>query len=418
MNMKRKRQFLIAMLCAFSMLGNSAAVLAQSKDKKQEAKSSAPVREVQVVDLPSDVLWVGEPGQDPAFQFPVPTLPPELAIAQYLDAPQVEFIHNEFNFDGKVVKGAPYSADAVTETIQTMGDGNRIIQNSTAKIYRDGAGRTRREQPLNLVGPWSVSGDAPVMINISDPVSGVHYNLDPNTRTANKMTVRRVSNVNGDMVATFSVSSSTTKLKKVNVEGEKGGDQLKFVTDDNRTVILSGEGADKGVVELRAAEMKAIKDVGPVSGAVAVASGGAVAGERAFAFSSGPEVNTFSSDAEVNKESLGTQTIEGVQAEGTRVTFTIPAGKIGNERPIVTVNERWYSPELQTVVMSKNSDPRMGETTYRLTNIVRSEPDPGLFQVPADYTVKEGGFGFTSARPAEMLRKIETEKKARKPNEN
>jgi hypothetical protein len=97
---------------------------------------------------------------------------------------------------------------------------------------------------------------------------------------------------------------------------------------------------------------------------------------------------------EVNQESLGTQTIEGVAAEGTRVTFTIPAGKIGNERPLITVSERWYSAELQTVVLSKISDPRMGETTYRLTNIVRSEPDPALFQVPADYKVEESVFGI------------------------
>jgi len=51
------------------------------------------------------------------------------------------------------------------------------------------------------------------------------------------------------------------------------------------------------------------------------------------------------------------------------------------------VDERWVSSELQTVVMSKHSDPRMGETTYRLTNVSRSEPPATLFQVPADYKV-------------------------------
>ena len=76
-------------------------------------------------------------------------------------APQVQFIHNEFSFDGKMVKGAPYSADAVTETIQTLGDGNRIVRNSSAKIYRDSAGRTRREQTFKAIGPWAVSGEAP-----------------------------------------------------------------------------------------------------------------------------------------------------------------------------------------------------------------------------------------------------------------
>ena len=87
-------------------------------------------------------------------------------------------------------------------------------------------------------------------------------------------------------------------------------------------------------------------------------------------------------------ESLGKQAIEGVEAEGTRNTLEIPAGEIGNERPIEIVFERWYSPELQVVVMTKHSDPRFGETTYRLTNINRSEPAGELFQVPADYTVQ------------------------------
>ena len=91
------------------------------------------------------------------------------------------------------------------------------------------------------------------------------------------------------------------------------------------------------------------------------------------------------------KEDLGKQVIEGVEAEGTRTTVTIPAGEIGNERPIEIVNERWYSPELQLVVMTRHSDPRSGETTYRLTNINRTEPAKSLFEVPGDYTIKEGG---------------------------
>ena len=88
-------------------------------------------------------------------------------------------------------------------------------------------------------------------------------------------------------------------------------------------------------------------------------------------------------------ETLGTKDIEGIAAEGTRVTMVIPAGAIGNQAAIEIVSERWYSPELQTVVYSRRSDPRFGETTYRLTNIVRAEPSAELFQVPPDYTVEE-----------------------------
>jgi TonB family protein len=94
-------------------------------------------------------------------------------------------------------------------------------------------------------------------------------------------------------------------------------------------------------------------------------------------------------------EPLGKQTIEGVEVEGTRNVTTIPAGKIGNERPIEIVFERWYSPELQTVVMTRHADPRFGETTYRLTNISRDEPAHSLFEVPAGYTVRESPSTFT-----------------------
>jgi hypothetical protein len=94
---------------------------------------------------------------------------------------------------------------------------------------------------------------------------------------------------------------------------------------------------------------------------------------------------------DVVRTSLGTQTINGMPAEGTRYTRTIPAGAIGNEKAIVITTERWYSPELQIVVLSKRNDPRTGETITQLTNIQRGEPDASLFQVPSDYTLKQGG---------------------------
>jgi hypothetical protein len=92
-------------------------------------------------------------------------------------------------------------------------------------------------------------------------------------------------------------------------------------------------------------------------------------------------------DKNVVTEKLGTQIIEGVAAEGSRSTRTIAPGEIGNERAINIVDERWYSPELKTVVMTRHSDPRTGETVYKLTNISREEPPHNLFEVPADYTI-------------------------------
>jgi hypothetical protein len=92
-------------------------------------------------------------------------------------------------------------------------------------------------------------------------------------------------------------------------------------------------------------------------------------------------------------ESLGTQMVNGVNAEGTRTTHTIAAGAIGNSAPIQVVSERWYSTDLQTVVQSTRTDPRFGTTTFSLTNIQKAEPAATLFAVPADYTVQAGGPG-------------------------
>ncbi len=108
--------------------------------------------------------------------------------------------------------------------------------------------------------------------------------------------------------------------------------------------------------------------------------------------------------------SLGTQTIGGVTAEGTRYTRTIPAGQIGNVKAIVIVTERWYSPDLQMVVMTKRSDPRSGDTVFQMTSIARTEPAASLFQVPTDYAVtkaqprgafRHGGPGGPPATPEE-----------------
>ncbi|HYU47898.1 MAG TPA: hypothetical protein VEK84_17175 [Terriglobales bacterium] len=94
---------------------------------------------------------------------------------------------------------------------------------------------------------------------------------------------------------------------------------------------------------------------------------------------------------EANTESLGSQTMEGVAVTGVRTTRTIPGGQIGNDRPISIVTEVWTSTDLKTIVSSKRNDPRMGEQTFRLTNIVRAEPDPSLFTVPADFKMIDSG---------------------------
>jgi hypothetical protein len=100
----------------------------------------------------------------------------------------------------------------------------------------------------------------------------------------------------------------------------------------------------------------------------------------------------FDDGKNVTTESLGTQTINGISATGTRTTRTIAAGEIGNDKPIQIVTERWYSATLQMNIMTKRTDPRIGTTTYQLTNISRDEPSESLFQVPTDYTLEQGPF--------------------------
>jgi hypothetical protein len=232
-------------------------------------------------------------------------------------------------FSDKLVKGAPFSAQATTVTDQTLADGNHIHQQNDATLYRDSQGRTRRETTLGGLGPWSATeAETKPVVMINDPVAGVHYMLHPDERRAIQMPL----------------PETAPPLK---AEGSK-----------------------------IAVEDKVFVAPVPPPGTTA---GGEV---HMFYHRLGDEPNSES-------EPLGTQMIEGVKAEGKRITSTIPAGAFGNDQPIRIVTERWYSPELQMVVMSKRSDPRVGETTFRLSNINRAEPAATLFQVPADYTVEQ-----------------------------
>jgi hypothetical protein len=215
----------------------------------------------------------------------------------------------------KVVKGAPFTASASTETTQTLQDGTSIHRTTASNLYRDSQGRSRSEVTLSGFGPLQASGKPRTMITIADPVAGSRYMLDAQNKVARQMSMK----------------------------------------DHGGTPSPAQEAAFQQKMQARLQQEEA-------SGAV-------------------------------KKESLGTQTINGVSAEGTRITHTIAAGQIGNDKPILIVFERWYSPDLQVVVKSTRTDPRFGTTTYTLTNVQRSEPAATLFTVPSDYTVQQGGPG-------------------------
>jgi hypothetical protein len=250
-------------------------------------------------------------------------------------------------FEAKLVKGAPYSAESETEMTQALADGNKITRTTRGSVARDGEGRTRREQMLGALGPL-MAEKAPRAIFINDPVSGVHYVLEPDEKIARKMPVPHMF-----------------RSEAGSASGSAGAHHvMRF----QKRVVVNGE-------EVENVDEERVQDE-------------RVQEERAH-----PAHPAHPEGDKPKSESLGEKTIEGVTAEGTRTVVTIPAGRIGNERALEIVSERWYSPQLQAVVMSTHKDPRFGETVFRLTNVSRDEPDAALFTVPGDYTVKEGPGG-------------------------
>jgi hypothetical protein len=240
--------------------------------------------------------------------------------------------------EAALVKGAPYFAEVVTESVQTLADGNRIVHKTTGRVYRDSQGRTRREDDRE---PGKVR-----TISIVDPVGGFSYSLNPETRTASKTPYRTASGY-------FAAAPSATATTAPPTGAARGRRPL-----------------DAQVEELRRSVEAKVSEVG----------GGPppLPPDRRVEF-----------DEKVEK--LRARQIEGVTAEGVRTTRTIAAGVVGNEQPLVSVTEEWRSTELQVLVMTRTADPRTGERTYKLLAIQRSEPNASWFDVPGDYTVRDTG---------------------------
>ena len=227
---------------------------------------------------------------------------------------------------GQTVAGAPYSAEEISSIVQTLADGTHITRTiPTHKVYRDSAGRTRTERSLGATVERKQSVDVPVIVEITDPVEHVRYTLD----TANKVAHK----------------------------------QAMTAREPQRIAARTAP---------RAAP------AGPGSSTVTRAGAAAAPGQP-----SGDDAPQFS------QEKLESRTMEGLLVEGKRDTTVYPTGSQGNDRPITQVNESWWSPELKVMVLWTNNEPRSGESTRKLVNIDRSEPDPSLFLPPADYTVVE-----------------------------
>jgi hypothetical protein len=242
-----------------------------------------------------------------------------------------------FTPDDRVIANVPFSADATTTVTQTLADGTKIEQKTTARLYRDSSGRIRREQ--TVIGLDQLNPAATPQTTITfDTVPGdpMPYTLNPATRTARRAT--------------------------------RGGQWL-----------TGGLGLNVGYTYFRSA-----------------APGTAVpelSANRFYASALRVDTHTVTAgvppDIKPTEESLAARQIEGVRATGRRQTTVIPAGRIGNDRAIQIVEEQWESPDLNMLLSSRFSDPRTGVVEYRLTNINRSEPRADLFTVPSDYTVIE-----------------------------
>lgn len=360
--------------------------------------------------------------------------------AQTADQAKVAKIIAEMHAGHGAVKNSPFSADEENESVQTLADGNRIVRKSTGKIYRNSDGRVRREikggQGGMLGTTFSVGGGT----WIENPAMGHKYMIDDALKTAKVVSIEdgKVT-VNGKPAAPGDLNIKVIeKISKVTSDGKNTTEAV--VVENNNGVVtkrpMTNEEKAKIEEKMKAAKPgESLKEIIVDADAVVIGSeskGGVVAahpgqnagtviaravgGQNAGGFT----FTTQSSKYESKTEDLGTRDFEGVQATGTRRTTTIPAGAIGNERPIEIVYERWFSKDLGMVVYSKNSDPRFGEQTYRLTNINRAEPDPSLFTVPQGYTITTKGGDVNASSPGiyrVTTKKPEAEKPAAKPDQ-
>ncbi|HWJ94602.1 MAG TPA: hypothetical protein VNT33_07740 [Telluria sp.] len=270
-----------------------------------------------------------------------------------------------FAMHARAVKNAPYSAEVVTERVQTLADGNQITRSTSAMSYRDSAGRVRHEVR-------DQNGEVRT-ITIQDPVEKVTYVLHPKDKTATKIARgdgARFQALSGPARAAAESARAAAETARAHAEQLRKEGKLQTVerrqTADGEEIVIrrvqrTGEAGPSVAREARA-------QIGPM---LANAFGDAQWKSKAVA------------------KDLGTRDFDGVKAQGKQRTYEIPAGAIGNRSAIVVSDETWTSPELQVSVYTKHSDPRSGDFVYRLQNLKRDEPAAALFTVPSDYTVKD-----------------------------
>jgi hypothetical protein len=264
----------------------------------------------------------------------------------------------------RAVKGAPYSAETAIESSQMLADGNRINNKTTGRVYRDGEGRTRREEDVK----------GRTVVSIVDPVAGYAYSLD----TVNKIAWRTATGASAAIMGKIEAAQPTMLKRAEGVEARLEAERVQVEQAKAARVPSAEEAQSKVAAEQEKVAIARSGGGGGRGGAVAGGFGG-VAPPMAARGTMAPSTP------------LEHKMIDGLPVEGRKTTTVIPAGQIGNEQPITITSEEWRSVDLNVLVQTRHSDPRTGESFYRLSNIIRAEPDPSLFMVPTDYTVRDTG---------------------------
>lgn len=273
--------------------------------------------------------------------------------------------------DERVIQGAPYCADAVHETVQALADGNRIVRRQTARLCRDGQGRTRQE----------VERGGRRVVYLHDPVTRERWLLDPERREA-----RRSAGSAGFHVEQLIDGEAWREYGERMREWARGFAERMRAGESPAAppapaappvppapaVVRPLAPAAPGIAREVEVQVLRLPEGEPALAPPAVRWSALVNAPR------GPGVTT----------PLPPREIEGVRAHGERTTWTIEAGALGNEKPIEIVREVWSSPELMLTVATRDFDPRSGEVSYRLQNLRRAEPDPALMKVPEGFSRK------------------------------
>jgi len=250
------------------------------------------------------------------------------------------------------VNNAPFSADVITQYDRTLDNGGHIHHESRGRVYRDSQGRMRTESQATPGQPGSDQ-----RITVTDPQQQVIIYLNPRNKTATIFHFGELEQAPGTN-AKRSKKKDLSKIRIGPAPPNLGVPQPQ----------IDGPQIPSGQANAPSNSSIPSRDSAP-----------------------GMDPSDVASSRGATVVPLGTRIIGGISATGTRTTRTMNPGTAGNDRAIVFISDTWTSTDLKVAVLTETDDGQAGHSTMKLVNIIRSEPNAALFQIPSDYTVKEGG---------------------------